>query len=203
MILFSTDQERRDRDWNQEFVPGEHTSVQLNNLKSATTYFFKVQTKNLKGLGPFSAMVTHSTPPITHNTSEAVITSLITTEMLYLIIGGMFLAVFIIILTVSLIFCRRKTEGTPEHSKKSYQKNNVGIIKPPDLWIHHDQIELKNIDKGHQTTTTPGCSDGASSSGAMTLPRSVGHDYEGETILPPHISNSLDKRTYVPGYMSE
>lgn len=32
-------------------------------------------------------------------------------------------------------------------SSNSYQKNNVGVPKPPDLWIHHDQMELKNIDK--------------------------------------------------------
>ena len=116
----------------------------------------------------------------------------------------MFLLVFIIILVVSLIFCRRKPESTPEHCKKSYQKNNVGIIKPPDLWIHHDQMELKNLDKSH-ATVTPGCSDGASSSGAMTLPRSVvgQHEFDTETVLPPHLTNSLDKRNYIAGYMSK
>lgn len=74
--------------------------------------------------------------------------------------------------------------------------------KPPDLWIHHDQMELKNIDKGLHTVT-PVCSDGASSSGALTLPRSVVHsEYEVETPVPGHVTNSLDKRSYVPGYMS-
>lgn len=48
-----------------------------------------------------------------------------------------------------------------------------------------------------------GCSDAASSSGALTLPRSVGHDYDVDTPVPNHITNSLDKRSYVPGYMSE
>lgn len=33
----------------------------------------------------------------------------------------------------------------------SYQ--NVGVPKPPDLWIHHDQMELKNIDKNIHSTT--------------------------------------------------
>lgn len=41
--------------------------------------------------------------------------------------------------------------------------------------------------------------DGASSSGATTLPRSS-HGYESE---PSHVTNSLDKRSYVPGYMSK
>lgn len=204
VILYTTDSERRDRDWTSELVPGDFTSATINQLTPNTNYYFKVQTKSSKGLGPFSAMVSHSTYPHPIGASEAVVPVLLTQEMLLMIIGGVITAVVVLFLIFMLIFCRRKTESTPEHSKKSYQKNNVGIIKPPDLWIHHDQIELKNIEKGHPNTTTPGCSDGASSSGAMTLPRSVGHDYENDaTMLPPHISNSLDKRTYVPGYMSE
>lgn len=136
--------------------------------------------------------------------NESLTNALLTNEILYLIIGGMFFLVFVIIIVVLLIFCRRKPESTPEHNKKSYQKNNVGIIKPPDLWIHHDQMELKNLEKTHPNhITTPGCSDGASSSGAMTLPRSVIHEYDSEVPLPPHVTNSLDKRTYVAGYMSK
>lgn len=79
----------------------------------------------------------------------------------------------------------------------------MGVPKPPDLWIHHDQMELKNIDKGLHSAT-PVCSDNASSSGALTLPRSVVHsEYEGDTQVPAHVTNSLDKRAYVAGYMSE
>lgn len=37
----------------------------------------------------------------------------------------------------------------------------------------------------------------------MTLPRSVVHDYDPDPNAPPHITNSLDKRSYVPGYMSK
>lgn len=35
----------------------------------------------------------------------------------------------------------------------------------------------------------------------MTLPRSVGHEYDQSPSSHPHMSNSLDKRTYVPGFM--
>lgn len=64
-------------------------------------------------------------------------------------------------------------------------------------------MELKNIDKGLHSAT-PVCSDNASSSGALTLPRSVVHsEYEVDTPVPPHVTNSLDKRSYVAGYMSE
>lgn len=200
VILYTTDSEKRDREWLSENVPAEKTSAIINNLKPHMTYYFKVQTKHAKGLGPFSAMVSHKTGTAAIGTNESASNVLLTNEVLYMIIGGMFLLVIIIIIVLALIFCRRKPQETPEHQKKSYQKNNVGIIKPPDLWIHHDQMELKNMEKPNMVhSTTPGCSDGASSSGAMTLPRSVGHDFEGEMT---HVTNSLDTRNYVPGYMS-
>uniref|UniRef100_A0A1Y1M9R7 Neogenin C-terminal domain-containing protein n=1 Tax=Photinus pyralis TaxID=7054 RepID=A0A1Y1M9R7_PHOPY len=56
-------------------------------------------------------------------------------------------------------------------------------------------MELKALEKSHSAN------DGASSSGAMTLPRSVGaNEYDSHES---HHSNSLDKRTYVPNYMGK
>jgi neogenin len=209
VILYTTDSEKRDHEWAYENVPVDKTSVIINQLSPHTTYFFKVRTKHGKNLGSFSAMVSVRTgaPAISTESSSASSSVLLTTELFYALIGGIILLVLIIIAVVSMIFCKKKPQETPEH-KKSYQKNPASVIKPPDLWIHHEQMELKNMDKTttllhpHQSTT-PGCSDGASSSGAMTLPRSVGHDFENDSQFPSHITNSLDKRTYVPGYMSE
>lgn len=73
------------------------------------------------------------------------------------------------------------------------QKTN---IKPPDLWIHHDQMELKALEKSSMNGE-------ASTSGGVsnTLPRSGTSDYS-QDILPIN-SGSLDKRTYVPSYMGK
>lgn len=204
VILYTTDSDKRDREWSSENVPSDKTSVIINQLKPHTTYYFKVQTKHGKNVGPFSAMVSHTTGAAAVGSSEATKASnvLLTTEIFYALVGGIVLLVVIIIIVALIICCRKKPQETPEH-KKSYQKNSAGIIKPPDLWIHHEQMELKNIDKINIHQTTPGCSDGASSSGVMTLPRSVGHDFEAESQFPAHVTNSLDKRTYVPGYMSK
>lgn len=206
VILYTTDSEKRDREWAYENVPADKTSVIINQLAPHTTYFFKVQTKHGKILGPFSAMVSVRTGAPAIATENGVSSSvLLTTEIFYALIGGMILLVLIIIAVVSMIFCKKKPQETPDH-KKSYQKNPASVIKPPDLWIHHDHMELKNVDKTttlHLQQTTPGCSDGASSSGALTLPRSVGHDFETDSQFPSHVTNSLDKRTYVPGYMSK
>lgn len=204
IILYTTDSDKRDRDWSSENVPADKTSVLINQLKPHTTYYFKVQSKHGKNVGPFSAMVSHTTGAAAVGSNEATKASnvLLTTEIFYALVGGIVLLVVIIIIVALIICCRKKPQETPEH-KKSYQKNSAGIIKPPDLWIHHEQMELKNIDKINIHQTTPGCSDGASSSGVMTLPRSVGHDFETESQFPAHVTNSLDKRTYVPGYMSK
>ena len=204
VILYTTDSDKRDREWLSENVPADKTSVIINQLKPHTTYFFKVQSKHGKNVGPFSAMVSHTTGTAAVGSNEATKASnvLLTTEIFYALVGGIILLVVIIIVVAMIICCRKKPQETPEH-KKSYQKNSAGIIKPPDLWIHHEQTELKNMEKINIHQTTPGCSDGASSSGVLTLPRSVGHDFETETQFPAHVSNSLDKRTYVPGYMSE
>lgn len=203
VILYTTDSEKRDREWSYEYVPSDKTNVIINQLTPHTTYFFKVQSKHGKNLGPFSAMVSVRTgAQAVSNDAIPASNILLTTEMFYALIGGMILLALIIFFAVAMVFCRRKPQETPEH-KKSYQKNQAGQIKPPDLWIHHDQMELKNMEKTTIHPTTPGCSDGASSSGAMTLPRSVGHDFETDGQFPAHVTNSLDKRTYVPGYMSK
>ena len=69
-------------------------------------------------------------------------------------------------------------------------------IKPPDLWIHHDQMELKALEKSsvNGEASTSGV-------GSNTLPRSGNQDYSQEN--GPVNSNSLDKRTYVPSYMGK
>jgi hypothetical protein len=76
-------------------------------------------------------------------------------------------------------------------------------IKPPDLWIHHDQMELKALEK---TQSGAGVGGGDGPSGVpitvTTLPRtSGGQDFESGD--PHHHSNSLDKRTYVSSYIGK
>ncbi|XP_046809643.1 neogenin isoform X1 [Lucilia cuprina] len=216
-IYYTTDTTKRDRDWNIQTFSGDETSFILPNLKPHTTYYFKVQARTQKigtasgggaNTAPFSALVAYTTGAAVIEQKPTAIGKGINNEMiLYMVIFGFALVLFVVV-AVIVIMCRRKPQSTPEHTKKSlpssnsYQKNNVGVPKPPDLWIHHDQMELKNIDKTMHGSTPAGCSDGASSSGALTLPRSVGHDYDVETPVPNHITNSLDKRSYVPGYMT-
>ncbi|XP_035794754.1 neogenin-like isoform X2 [Anopheles albimanus] len=199
-VLYTSDTAKRDRDWNLESTSGDKTYAEITALEPQTTYYFKVQTRHSKGLGPFSAMVSMKTGSEVDSNENLTLQTSISSEMIYVVAGFGVLLLVVIIAGVAVLMCRKKPEATPEHAKKSYQKNNAGIIKPPDLWIHHDQMELKNMDKGNHGTTPGSVDGGASSSGTMTLPRSVGgHDYDSETPIT-HVTNSLDKRSYVPGY---
>ncbi|XP_012155475.1 neogenin isoform X4 [Ceratitis capitata] len=201
-IYYTTDTTKRDRDWSIEAFAGDETMMMLPNLKPYTTYYFKVQARVGKGASnaPFSALVAYTTAAAVVMQEPKPIAKGISNEIILYSVAGGVVFVVIIFVAVMVVVCRRKPQSTPDHNKKRYEDyQNVGVPKPPDLWIHHDQMELKNIDKNIHSTT-PVCSDGASSSGALTLPRSVVHEYDVDTPVP--VTNSLDKRSYVPGYMT-
>lgn len=75
-------------------------------------------------------------------------------------------------------------------------------IKPPDLWIHHDQMELKALEKTQSLDSGP-----SGVQGATTLPRTgpgpSDHDFDSPEppLHHPSGTNSLDKRTYVSSYI--
>lgn len=233
----------------------ESSSVRIANLRAHTTYYFKAQLRTPRNAyGPFSMLaqlttmagapaangnglegggspsghIVHGLPVHNHGTLGGGASKLSGEMLIYAVAGAASLVILVAVIVLVWLLCRRKqTVATPEHAKQSYLKNNTAI-KPPDLWIHHDQMELKNVAGGGsecngtlttqgtmgkvpmqpQAGSTPGYSDGASSSGAMTLPRSVNHgDFEHESASAAggtsHVTNSLDKRSYVPGYMSK
>ncbi|XP_039953163.1 neogenin isoform X6 [Bactrocera neohumeralis] len=202
-IYYTTDTTKRDRDWSIEAFAGDETMMMLPNLKPYTTYYFKVQARVGKGASnaPFSALVAYTTPAAVVMQEPKPIAKGISNEIIIYSVAGAIAFIVLIFVVIMVVTCRRKPQSTPDHNKKRYEDSyqNVGVPKPPDLWIHHDQMELKNIDKNIHSTT-PVCSDGASSSGALTLPRSVVHEYDVDTPVP--VTNSLDKRSYVPGYMT-
>ncbi|XP_074038285.1 neogenin protein frazzled [Leptinotarsa decemlineata] len=199
VILYTYNKSLLDPEWNASAVKGDVHSTVIYNLKPFTLYYFKVQARNSRGYGPFSNLVTfrtgqsvasHASIQGQPSDTGGVFSSEV---LLYTIIGGCVLAVLTITGVVVFFCCRRREATTsPDRNKKGYQKSSQNI-KPPDLWIHHDQMELKAMEKRHSHN------DGASSSGALTLPRSMGgNEYEQHDSIN---TNSLDKRTYVPNYV--
>jgi len=69
-------------------------------------------------------------------------------------------------------------------------------IKPPDLWIHHDQMELKSMEKSSQGSldTSSGCGQGSSNT-------YDGPDTRVTIHHVPQATNSLEKSNYVSSYV--
>ncbi|XP_012139642.1 neogenin protein frazzled isoform X2 [Megachile rotundata] len=189
IIFCSTDNTKWDRDWSVKGVLGDKTEFVVENLKPSTTYYFKIQARNSKGNGPSSAIVSFKTPqnvPLDERGFSNI--------LIYIIVGCSIVLITGVAVVVVVICCKRNPD-TPDR-KKGYMKDTSQKtnIKPPDLWIHHDQMELKALEKSS-------INGEASTSGVAsnTLPRSSNQDYNQDTVHGN--SSSLDKRTYVPSYM--
>lgn len=55
VIFYTTDASRRDRDWLVEGVLGDRHATLIHGLRPDQHYVFKIQARNSKGVGPFSA----------------------------------------------------------------------------------------------------------------------------------------------------
>ncbi|XP_076293134.1 neogenin protein frazzled isoform X7 [Lasioglossum baleicum] len=198
IIFYSTDNTKWDRDWLIEAVLGDKTEFVVKVLKPNTTYYFKIQARNSKGYGPFSTTVPFKTPPSNgmdvydelHGRDGRGLSNI----LIYIIVGCSIILIPGVVVVVVVMCCKRNPD-TPDR-KKGYAKdvNQKTNIKPPDLWIHHDQMELKALEKSS-------INGEASTSGVAsnTLPRPSNPDYNQENVHGN--SSSLDKRTYVPSYM--
>ncbi|KAG7210321.1 hypothetical protein KM043_011860 [Ampulex compressa] len=198
VICYSTDNTKWDRDWLIEAIIGDHTEFAVKGLLPSTTYYFKIQARNSKGYGPFSTIVPFKTPQSSgmdiydelHGRDGRGFSSI----LIYIIVGCSIVLITGVAVVVVVMCCKRNPD-TPDR-KKGYMKdsNQKTNIKPPDLWIHHDQMELKALEKSS-------INGEASTSGVTsnTLPRSGNQEYNADNIHGN--SSSLDKRTYVPSYM--
>uniref|UniRef100_T1GGQ4 Neogenin n=1 Tax=Megaselia scalaris TaxID=36166 RepID=T1GGQ4_MEGSC len=198
-VFYTNDATKRDKDWQIETI----------TMPRAV------------GLGPFSTLLPFTTGSGVISTEQSV--NSVKEEAPYsgpndafndkinliIIISGSLAGVLILTFVALFFMCGKKEPPTtPEHLKKNSYEKNPSVPKPPDLWIHHDQMELKGIDTlpqsdGPEVMTVCSSSDQTSLVGTMTLPRpgpTMVHEHY-ETAMPPNISNSLDNRSYGPGYL--
>ncbi|GBP89205.1 Neogenin, partial [Eumeta japonica] len=201
VVMYAAEKASATQDWAAVAVAGPRTSTRVDKLRARTTYLFKVQARNSKGLGPFSVPVRHTTAMEEGGGALAGATS----AWLWASAGGA-CAVLALAAALALSLCCRR--GTPPLSpdRSTYQKSAAtAAIKPPDLWIHHDQMELKHIDKGlHGSAMSAGSVDGGGVGGGgplmsstLTLARAPPAEYESARVPPPHPHpGSVDRRHY-------
>nr|XP_032525184.1 neogenin-like [Danaus plexippus plexippus] len=131
-------------EWSALAAPGERGRARVDRLRARTTYSFKIQARNSRGLGPFSPAVTYTTGI---ESGEGAGLASATSAWLWASAGGA-CAVLALAAALALSLCCRRNTPPMSPDTSTYQKASASAgIKPPDLWIHHDQMELKHMDK--------------------------------------------------------
>ncbi|XP_058702640.1 neogenin isoform X9 [Poecile atricapillus] len=187
IIYYSTDVNAEIHDWVIEPVVGNRLTHQIQELTLDTPYFFKIQARNSKGMGPMSEAVQFRTPKAESsdkmpndqasgsagkgsrpmdlgpdykpplggsNSPHGSPTSPLDSNMLLVIIVSVGIITIVIVVIVA-VFCTRRTTSHQKKKRAACKsvngshkyKGNSKDVKPPDLWIHHERLELKPIDK--------------------------------------------------------
>uniref|UniRef100_A0A8C5AG83 Neogenin n=1 Tax=Gadus morhua TaxID=8049 RepID=A0A8C5AG83_GADMO len=181
IIYYSTDVNAEVHDWVIEPVVGNRLTHQIQELTLDTAYYFKIQARNSKGMGPMSEAVQFRTPKSKEEVTSTPFAlgfnwtnippgSLNVIQLyhrmsppptsgkpggadniLVIVIIISVGAFTIIVVVVGAFLCTRRTTS---HQKKYSSTNgshkykgNSKDLKPPDLWIHHERLELKPMDK--------------------------------------------------------
>ncbi|XP_077375054.1 neogenin 1a isoform X4 [Festucalex cinctus] len=183
IIYYSTDVNAEDHDWVVEPVVGNRLTHQIQDLTLDTTYYFKIEARNSKGMGPTSEAVQFRTPKtessdkmandqasnlpskpgppgnqLPLDPGSAVGKSGMGNSENHILVIVIIISVgafTIIVVVVGAFLCTRRTtshqkkkRAASKSSNGSHKyKGNSKDLKPPDLWIHHERLELKPMDK--------------------------------------------------------
>uniref|UniRef100_A0A8C1RDN3 DCC netrin 1 receptor n=1 Tax=Cyprinus carpio TaxID=7962 RepID=A0A8C1RDN3_CYPCA len=126
ILYYTLDKNMPIDDWVMEPISGDRLTHQVMDLSLDTVYYFRIQAKNAKGVGPLSE-------PVQYRTAKGERLRLKSTpvrqtrEIIY-----------------NICLCSRRKRATHSAGKR---KGSQKDLRPPDLWIHHEEMELKNIEK--------------------------------------------------------
>uniref|UniRef100_A0AAX7TYP6 Neogenin 1b n=1 Tax=Astatotilapia calliptera TaxID=8154 RepID=A0AAX7TYP6_ASTCA len=166
IIYYSTDVNAVVHDWVIEPVVGNRLTHQIQELTLDTTYYFKIQARNSKGMGPMSEPVQFRTPKTESSDKMANDQGKLALHTLSLGGSGGFpvhaahhippekvrrtVPLLHCMLSFCLFLCvlsdRKRAASKSSNGSHKY-KGNSKDLKPPDLWIHHERLELKPMDK--------------------------------------------------------
>ncbi|KJH53367.1 fibronectin type III domain protein [Dictyocaulus viviparus] len=149
-IIYYTDRVMlADRDWTAHFIQGDKLSCEIRNLLPKTTYYFKMQARNEKGLGPLSKIQTFTpfgegiassgvVPPLRGTNSHLQwkdILSLLSSNPMYIAVL-IALATLLLLCIILLAVCALKK--TSNHQKGYTAGKRTNTQQPTvDLWIDH------------------------------------------------------------------
>lgn len=197
MIYYTTDNSQQDRDWAVEGVLGDRMTTVIKGLTPDTTYYFKIQARNKMGYGPLSQEVMYLTGKSLELASGGSNNGGgYSYNTLYIAITSGFTVILLILIIICYMMCRRRQGYIGPVNSKGYAsskgiakgKGATKDLKPPDLWIHHDQMELKAMDKSSNPEA------------AMTV---TPISRNSQDLSEDHIVGTLEKKKNSGGYMDQ
>uniref|UniRef100_A0A8C4Q7M0 Neogenin 1 n=1 Tax=Eptatretus burgeri TaxID=7764 RepID=A0A8C4Q7M0_EPTBU len=182
MIYYSADVTAQIHDWVVEPVVGDRLSHQIQELTLDTLYYFCIQARNAKGTGPISEPVHLHTPKgecqsvanrLICQVNGSRTSSLDHTALIVIIVCVGIITIVAIGLVA--VLCIRRSSA--QHKKRaaasaSKRKSHAMDLSPPDLWIHHERLEM------HTLVKTPGSSEATVTETPLSRHSSERHSIE-------------------------
>ncbi|XP_031433341.2 netrin receptor DCC [Clupea harengus] len=187
LLYYTLDKNMPIDEWVMEAIPGDRLTHQVMDLNLDTTYYFRIQAKNAKGVGPLSDPVHFRTSKVEHPDKMAndqgrhgdssywpsdnnlidrsslneppigqmrpphgSVTPQKNSNLLVIIVVSVGAVTIVVVVIVALI-CTRRSSAQQRKKRATHsagkRKGSQKDLRPPDLWIHHEEMELKNIEK--------------------------------------------------------
>ncbi|KAG9488366.1 hypothetical protein GDO78_007922 [Eleutherodactylus coqui] len=184
ILFYTLDKNLQIDDWVMETITGDRLTHEILDLNLDTAYYFRIQARNAKGLGPLSDPIPFRTPKVEHPDKMAndqgqhgmywpVDTNLIDRSSLneppigqmhpphgvtpqknsnlLVIIVVTVGAITILVVVIVAVICTRRSSAQQRKKRATHsiskRKGSQKDLRPPDLWIHHEEMEMKNIEK--------------------------------------------------------
>ncbi|XP_064863729.1 netrin receptor DCC [Oncorhynchus nerka] len=212
ILYYTLDKNMPIDDWVMESISGDRLTHQVMDLNLDTVYYFRIQAKNAKGVGPLSDPIHFRTNKVEHPDKMAndqgrhgdgsywpsdnnlidrsslndigqmrpphgSVTPQKNSNLLVIIVVSVGAVTVVVVIIVALI-CTRRSSAQQRKKRATHstgkRKGSQKDLRPPDLWIHHEEMELKNIEK--PTSAAPsGCDSPIQGSIQEIRSQSVSH----------------------------
>uniref|UniRef100_A0A8C9QZU2 DCC netrin 1 receptor n=1 Tax=Scleropages formosus TaxID=113540 RepID=A0A8C9QZU2_SCLFO len=156
ILFYTVDRNAPIDTWFMEAIGADRLTHQVADLSPDTTYHFRIQAKNSRGVGPLSEPVAMVIGGYWPSDSHLLDSSSLNGEpnlpmghlhpppkngLLVIVVVSVGALAVVTVVIVALICTRRSSD---QQRKGRAARRSCG---PPDLWIHHEEMELKSIEK--------------------------------------------------------
>ncbi|KAB0361322.1 hypothetical protein FD754_005478, partial [Muntiacus muntjak] len=176
ILFYTLDKNIPIDDWIMETISGDRLTHQIMDLNLDTMYYFRIQARNAKGVGPLSDPILFRTlkgrhgdgsywpvdtnlidrstlnePPIGKmHPPHGSVTPQKNSNLLVIIVVTVGIITVLVVVVVAVI-CTRRSSAQQRKKRATHsvgkRKGSQKDLRPPDLWIHHEEMEMKNMEK--------------------------------------------------------